>query len=90
MRLVPPGGLVEHGEKLLHHGGQFLDNLLPVMLDSHSCHLKIIKIRIKFKLKKLSEMLTQMSTCGWMRDIWSEENDGFIEHLGPDLEADIG
>ena len=35
-------------------------------------------------------MLTQMSTCGWMRDIWSEENDGFIEHLGPDLEADIG
>ena len=35
-------------------------------------------------------MLTQMSTCGWMRDIWSEENDGFIEDLGPDLEAEIG
>ena len=35
-------------------------------------------------------MLTQMSTCGWMRDIWSEENDVFIEDLGPDLEAEIG
>ena len=29
-------------------------------------------------------MLTQMSTCGWMRDIWSVGNDGFIEDLGPD------
>ena len=37
VRLVSSGGLVEHDEMLLHHGAELVDDLLPVLLDAHSC-----------------------------------------------------
>ena len=35
VRLVSSGGLVEHHEVLPHHGGQVLDDVLPLLLDPH-------------------------------------------------------